>query len=256
MDVTFLMPVRIDSMIRLENLQLTINFLKSNFCCRIFLLESDRYNRSLVERLCANVRYEFVEDKDAVFYRAKYLNRMALQSETKYLAIWDPGVIIPPTQVLDSVWQLRNNKYHVAYPYNGWFMETSDILRAQYLENRDIGFLLRNVDKMQLLNGSCENVGGAVLVARDAYIMAGMENEHFYGWSMEDNERFARWKNLGYSIYRSKGVLFHLTHPQGGNSGYMSNFHRQRVYTELEKTLSETREEILFNINNNYYKIS
>lgn len=256
MDMTFLIPVRIDSMIRLENLQLTIDFLKSNFYCHIFLLESDRYNRHLLDRLCTDIKYEFVEDKDVIFYRTKYLNQMTLQSNTDYLAIWDADIIIPTGQIVDSIQQLRGDKYQVAYPYNGCFMETSDILRAQYFENRDIGFLSRNVEKMRLLNDCHENVGGAVLVNRKAYIMSGMENEHFYGWGAEDNERFFRWKSLDYSIYRSEGVLFPLTHPRGENSGYTSKFHQEKAYAELSKTVAETDEEILHNINNNYYRIS
>jgi predicted glycosyltransferase involved in capsule biosynthesis len=49
-----------------------------------------------------------------------------------------------------------------------------------------------------------------------------MENENFYGWGVEDDERVKRMEVLGFSINRVQGPMFHLWHPRGKNSWYAS----------------------------------
>lgn len=56
---------------------------------------------------------------------------------------------------------------------------------------------------------------GTVFAQTEKYLQAGMENEDFYGWGLEDGERHYRWLSFGYRIYRSEGCLFHLSHPMG-----------------------------------------
>lgn len=65
-------------------------------------------------------------------------------------------------------------------------------------------------------------VGGVFFAKRDSYVSTGKENESFYGWGVEDGERFFRWLKNGKRIERIKGPLFHLTHPRGINSRIFS----------------------------------
>ena len=55
---------------------------------------------------------------------------------------------------------------------------------------------------------------------RQTYVDAGLENENFYGWGLEDGERYYRWLNLGYKVKRIPGPLFHLSHGRGINSTF------------------------------------
>jgi len=61
-------------------------------------------------------------------------------------------------------------------------------------------------------------IGGAFFANLKCYKESGLENENFYGWGMQDGERFYRWRNMGYRIRRIPGPLFHLSHPRGQNS--------------------------------------
>lgn len=63
-------------------------------------------------------------------------------------------------------------------------------------------------------------IGGAFLARRKSYLKVGLENEIFYGWGMEDNERYYRWKDFGNNVEFVSGPLFHLTHGRGINSGF------------------------------------
>ena len=74
-DMTFLIPVRIDSIVRIENLILSVQSLIRNFNTNITVLEASNYPNGIVQKMLGNkVEYLFIEDKDPVFYRTKYLN--------------------------------------------------------------------------------------------------------------------------------------------------------------------------------------
>lgn len=230
-DTTFVIPIRIDSIIRLENFMLTFDHLESNFDTNILVVEASPYNNKIVESLTGrHVRYQFHEDHDPIFYRTRYLNRASSQVATDIIGIWDADVVIDPGQIVEAVAQIRERKCEVAYPYDGNFLDISYILRSHFYVHRDIEFLKRCQSKMRLLYSSEEipnAVGGAFLVSTGKYLSAGAENELFYGWGPEDGERYQRWVKLGYTIFRSRGCLFHLSHPRDINGGRkVSDFSR------------------------------
>jgi hypothetical protein len=161
------------------------------------------------------------------------------------VGIWDTDVIIPHEQITDAANKLREG-YEIAYPYDGRFYDTTDIVRELYLKTESIKTLIKNQPKMVAIYGD-QMKGGAMLVNRTAYIAAGMENENFYGWGPEDFERAERWKIAGYRIYQSKGVLYHLTHHRGSNSVFRSMEQRKNTNKELRRTLMSNREDLELN---------
>jgi len=170
-DMTFLIPVRVDSIVRLENLILTVQSLLKNFNTHIIVLEAANYPNGIIEKMLGNqVDYLFVEDKDPVFYRTKYLNIMTRRSFTPYVGIWDADVIIPKEQILDSIEKLRQG-IEIAYPYDGHFYDTSRMIRELYTHNKSIKFLLKHKEKMNLMYGT-DMKGGAMFVNKEAYIKA------------------------------------------------------------------------------------
>ncbi len=214
-DVSFLIPVRIDSKERLENLYAVLQFIKSNFRTSITVLEAD--TREQVQHKLID-RKLFIEDHDPIFYRTKYLNDITRLTESKFLAIWDTDVIVPTHQITESVKLLRDEQADMIYPYDGKFYNVDKIIRQLYLAKSNIDYLTKNREKFHLVYGDF-SVGGAFIVNRKKYMEAGLENENFYGWGAEDLERIKRWEILGYKIIKTEGVLYHLYHPRGINSG-------------------------------------
>ncbi len=139
-DTTFIIPVRVDSIIRLENLLMTVDCIQKDFDTNIIVLEAAPYNNGIIPILLKNITYWFVKDSDPVLYRTKYLNCMAKETTTDILSLWDTDIVLDAEQIWDSVQQLRDGHCEVAYPYNGDFLDTSDILRNHYWVNRDIDF--------------------------------------------------------------------------------------------------------------------
>lgn len=249
LDCTFLFPVRLDSVVRLENLLLSIQHIQKHFTTNIILLEATEYKNGIIEKLIGkNVRYFFVEDRDPVFYRTKYINRMIDMAITPYIAIWDADVIVPIEQTLDSLKKLRDCEVEMIYPYDGHFYDTSDAIRELYIKTRSLKMLYLQVGKMYLPYGA-SMLGGAFLVNKESYIKSGKENERYYGWGPEDGERFHRWKNLGFKVMHSFGNLYHLSHPRGSNSKFRSTEQARKTKYEVVKTRQSSKEELIKNLN-------
>ncbi len=220
-DVTFLIPIRIDSIVRLENLILTVNFICREFDTNITVLEASNYKNGIIKRLLGNkVDYLFFEDKDPVFYRTKYLNIMTSKALTPIVGIWDADVLIPKEQIVDSINKIKEG-FEIAYPYDGRFFDTSNVIRELYIHKQQIKTLINCIELMSLIYGP-NMKGGAMFVNKVAYQNAGMENENFYGWGPEDWERAERWEILNYNVYCCNGPLFHLSHSRGNNSTFRS----------------------------------
>ena len=245
--MTFLIPLRMDSILRLENLILSVQALLKSFDTNITVLEASNYSNGIIPKMLGNkVTYSFTEDRDSVFYRTKHLNTMTLRSVTPYIGIWDTDIIIPKEQIMDAIEKLRQG-IEVAYPYDGHFYDTSSVIRELYIQNKSIRFLQKNIAKMSLIYGPSMK-GGAMFVNKEAYIQAGMENEKFYGWGPEDFERYDRWKILGLKIHHSQGPLFHLTHSRGSNSTFRSMEQTINTNKEFSITKFSSKEELLKNI--------
>lgn len=217
-DVTFLIPVRIDSEERFENLNLVLEFLKANFKTTIKVLEADAFPYFNND----NVDYKtFVVDDNPIFHRTKYLNQLTKSSTTPYLAIWDTDVILEPQQIVNSVELLRKQEAEMVFPYDGNFYKIPQMIKSIYRDKTDITVFSDNRSKFLRMFGHF-SVGGAFIVNRQAYMEAGMENEKFYGWGPEDIERVKRWEILGYRIRFIDGPLFHLYHKRKLNSWHAS----------------------------------
>lgn len=63
------------------------------------------------------------------------------------------------------------------------------------------------MNSLYMVEGVIGAVGGAIFVQTNKYLQAGMENEDFYGWGLEDGERHYRWLSFGYRIYREWGLF-------------------------------------------------
>lgn len=218
--VTFIIPVRIDSPERSANLDTILEQLSCRRDASILILEADIMPLYKMKKEYSNVRYCFVEDCNSVFHRTKYLNQLLRDTETVLVGIWDTDVILSDEQIDNALLEICEGKAVMSYPYDGRFYFCTPEESSLYRQKGSIDRLL----KLQgLVNFSyiSNSVGGAFLVRKDIYLEVGGENEAFYGWGMEDQERVKRLFILGWPITRVKGPLFHLFHPRNENSCYI-----------------------------------
>ncbi|MCC8198736.1 MAG: hypothetical protein LIP06_09255 [Tannerellaceae bacterium] len=235
-DITFILLVRIDSIERLENILLVTNYLMDNFHTHIYIYEADKYcNHILQKTLKKKIRYQFVEDEDYILHKTKYYNQMANKVNTKFIAIWDADIIAEKKYILECVKRLRENKADMGIPYNGVCLNTSIPVRELFIKKKKIKILYKYKERMEILHHR-SLVGGAVIMNKEKYIEAGLENELFYGWGDEDFNRFHQFRNRKFIIYRSKNILYHLSHPRNENSIYCNELQVYISKNELNRT--------------------
>lgn len=238
LDATFLILARLDSIDRMENILAVTKFLSSHFETNICVSEFSAYNNGLLEKLlCKNIRYTFHEDHDPILYRTRFLNQMTRSVETPFVAVWDTDVIVPVVQLVKAMELLRSGEADFVYPYEKQFLNVPQILRKMYLQQGKIDILEQNSKKMKEMY-TPNPLGGAFLANLQAYRESGLENENFYGWGLEDGERYYRWENHGYKIQRVTGPLFHLNHERGINSAFQNP---DQQLLKLKETISVMR---------------
>lgn len=217
-DITFCIPIRIESAYRSRNLYTLLKYLSKNFSTKYIILEADNKQKLSNDFKMKNLEYFFIKDNDSIFHRTKYINRMLCTAQTPYAAIWDADAIAPVAQII-SAYQTLQKGAAMVYPFSGAFYDLNEQLSSLFEQETDIEKIDFPYCSKPLINGYY-SVGGAFMVNIQEYNRCGAENQHFYGWGPEDAERIARMGILGKEIRRIDGPLYHMYHTRGHNSRY------------------------------------
>jgi predicted glycosyltransferase involved in capsule biosynthesis len=244
-DVTFFILIRLDSIQRLENIIAVTNYLCRYFQTNLVVWEASSYNNGILKSLLnRNVIYKFIEDKDPVLHKTKYYNQILLETRTPFFSIWDADAISDKKYIEEAITLLRSGDADVVYPYNGIFLETTDIIRNLFLKKKSMTVLHKNQNKMNFLYDKIL-YGGAVIIITEKFVWAGMDNEAYYGWGNEDFDRFYRFQTLQLKVHRTDNCLYHLSHPRGLNSKYRSGVFAELSSGELSKTTNSSLNELI-----------
>jgi hypothetical protein len=241
-DVTFLIPVRIDSEERLENLSMVIQYLDKYFDTHVLIAEADKDSKVSGLSLPECCHLIFIEDDDPVFHRTYYNNLLTVKSATPIIAIYDTDIVFSTSQILEAVTLIRNRKADYVSSHDGAFVSVDRLFKAMFGKLLDPELLQYNIGKFS--TGTYRSWGGAAFLNRQSFIEAGMDNEKIDSWGPEDIERMKRMKILEYAVKRIKGPLFHLPHPSSLNSGYHDLSIRIRLMEEYLKISSMRKEEL------------
>lgn len=243
--LTVIMPVRLDSKERMDNLKAVLQHI-SCLDCRVIVLEADKTpvlkeQMWMKEEFMRFIEYRFKPDDAPIFHRTKYINQLLSEATTEIVAVWDADILVSYRQIKEAV-VLINQGCTIAYPYNGEYVMLSDI---------ESNSARRRFDTECLKNRKLPSVfgrpfcGGVFLVHRQRYIKCGGENEHFTGWGPEDAERLRRVSILGYVVkWTKEGQAYHLYHPRGKNSNFYTDKDAIRLRMELVKVCSMDKEEL------------
>ena len=232
-DITFTIPVRIESTDRLNNLNYIVEFLLHNFDTNIIVYEN---GPAQVYENKRQIKHIFEQNNNALFHRTKYLNHMARLATTNYIANYDCDVFFPVKQIVRAYQILVNNETDGIFPYDGLFVNVP----------KNVPPLTYNVDGLNpndYSNFGKNSMGGAIFWNKKVFMDGGMENEHFVSWGCEDWERLNRFTKLGYRIGRVKGPLYHITHSRNQNSSE-ENPHYQNNEVEFHKVNNMTKEQL------------
>lgn len=275
-NVTFIIPLRIDSDDRLRNIILSTSFLLNNFDCKIIIKESDEmpkfvtWAQPLIEKIAdtKNLKYIFEENYDEHFHRTRLLNEMILETTTDIVVNYDSDIILPISSYIQAKEMLDSKKYDVVYPYRfGEKGERKVVLDTKVEDENDLNNLLNfplirefisefNPEVLDKSYGYAQHMNGpgwaeygmVQFFNTEVYKEGYLENENFIAYAPEDVERHHRWNILGYTIGRIDNHAYHLEHKRTQNSWFNNPFmQKNNQLWEYLKNLS--KDEVI-----NYYE--
>jgi predicted glycosyltransferase involved in capsule biosynthesis len=244
-DVSFLIPARIDSRERWENLDAVIKYISNNFDTCIYVLEADCDQKIQPDEINAKFSYHFVYDSSAVYHKTRYVNMLLRLANSTYAVVWDADVIAHPDLVLSGICKLREQKSFLVIPYDGRVFSAGALLSSIFKQNLDLNILNESIAMMHLMYGYY-STGGAFLINREQYLEIGGDNENIIGWGPEDMERVRRLEVLGLDVCYEEGkALYHLWHPRKSNSWYANPQTELKNRQEFLRTCRSDRVSLL-----------
>lgn len=240
-DVTFTIPVRYESKDRENNVRTVIKYLLHHLDTNIILWEDDKTAKTpsvLGPKILSKINYYFNKNNEYLFHRTRFLNEMAMMSDTPIIVNYDSDLIVERETFQRCAEMIRNEGYEYLVGYSRDINKTPQASHTKLLETFDPKTVKVLPKKMKATDGS------PAWFLKEAFIRGGMENEKFMSWGYEDNERNRRFKQVGLKFGRPGRPLWHLEHARVSNN-FNSNpklQHNRRLY---ESVARETREECI-----------
>jgi predicted glycosyltransferase involved in capsule biosynthesis len=245
MDLTFLIPIRIETEDRLRNVISSVSYLLKHIPAKIIVKEVSSNPIFEIRALpeikkyanTDNLTFLYEKDDDPFFCKSKVLNDLLVKSDTKVVANYDADCILPITSYHQAYSAIKNDQVDVVYPYGcgvyQWRSEYNVEVYNEFVEKLNVSVL----DKRKILYNS--TIGWVQFVNRKKYIQSYMMNENFISWGCEDSEFYYRMSFLGNRIARIDDYVYHLEHSRTFNSWFSNpNFNSNNNLWNTIKTFN------------------
>ena len=226
MNLTFLIPTRIETEDRLRNIISSVSYLLKHIPAKVIVKEVSGRNTfqdiavpEIRKRVNTdNLTCLFEENNDPLFCKSKVLNDLIVASDTKVVANYDADCILPIYSYNQAYSLINEDLADVVYPYQcgiyQWCAEYNSNIFAEFIDELNTSVL---DDNKRLSNST---IGWTQFVNRQKYIDSFMMNENFISWGCEDDEFYYRMSVMGNRIARVDGYVYHLEHSRTHNSWF------------------------------------
>lgn len=248
MDLTFLIPTRIETDDRLLNIISSVSYLLKNTPAKVLVKEvapnATFKFRALPEIKkyvdISNLNYIFEETNDNLFCKSKVLNDLIVVADTKIVANYDADCILPVSSYYKAYDLIDKGEADVVYPYGcgvyQWKTEYNPQIFERFITQLDTTVL----DENKTLSNS--TIGWTQFIDRQTYINSYMMNENFVSWGCEDDEFYFRMSTLGNRIARVDAYVYHLEHCRTHNSWFSNpNFNSNWLLWNTIKTFDKNQ---------------
>jgi len=248
MNLTFLIPTRIETEDRLRNIISSVSYLLAHVPAKVIVKEvsgRDTFKfRALPEikkRVSVeNLTYLYEENNDPLFCKSKVLNDLIVAADTKVVANYDADCILPISSYHQAYGLINDNEADVVYPYGcgvyQWKADYNMQIYDEFISKLDTSVL----DRSKTLSNS--TIGWTQFINRQRYIDCYMMNENFISWGCEDDEFYFRMSTLGNRIARVDNYVYHLEHGRTHNSWFSNpNFNNNWQLWNTIKTFDKNQ---------------
>ncbi len=227
-DVTFCIPVHLDSIHRKQNLELILKFLRYYFDTNIAVGEITYDSKPKLAHLQKDYMYVHYDNPEKFFHKTKLLNMLYLKTETPYVFSYDCDVLFPPQQIVKCVTLLRKRIYDACLPFRDYTIHVPRQFYKVIYETLDLSRIKKPDDLADNEWKNASQVDGLALgLTQKMIFRMGFENENFKSWGPEDSERLYRIQFMGGKIGKVVGVGYHINHFRGIQSTNRNAFFKQ-----------------------------
>jgi predicted glycosyltransferase involved in capsule biosynthesis len=261
MDLTFLIPTRIETEDRLRNIISTVSYLLRHVPAKVIVKEVSHHPtfkfRAIPEIRkytdTSNLTYLYEETQETLFCKSKVLNDLIVAADTKVVANYDADCILPLESYHQAYDAINSDQADIVYPYGcgvyQWRAEYNQNIYEEFVNQLDVSVL----DKKKTLSNS--TIGWTQFVNRQKYIDSYMMNENFISWGCEDDEFYYRMSVLENRIGRIDSYVYHLEHSRTHNSWFSNpNFNNNWTLWNTIKTFDK-EQLVEYYKNQDYLKI-
>lgn len=216
-DVTFMIPVCIESIDRVKCITIVLDYLIKNFNTNIIILEEG--SGSVFPSMRKSewepyVKYIYRKSTESLFHKTLDLNLMAKKSETSIICALDSDCLFYVDQYVRSVQKIRSGILDFCYPFDQPLHNIADTLIGELESTLDLTSIHSRIQPVTELVPP----GGCFFMNKSKFLEGGMENQFMISYGPEDTERRDRFLILGYKVGNVSGPLFHINHSRTTNS--------------------------------------
>lgn len=228
MDLTYILPTRIESEDRLKNIITSVTYLLKNFPeAKVIVKEvskRDTFKFRAIPEIkkfvdTNNLRYVFEKSDDHLFHKTRILNDLIMLADTSVICSHDVDVVYPVSSHKNAYRLIKENKLDVVYPYGCGVWQ----YQVNYPIETFQKFLNSGFD-MEITKPNCRTesstIGWTQFYSKDAVLKGGLWNENFLSWGAEDCEFYFRYNILGFRVGRVNDWIWHFEHGRTHNSHY------------------------------------
>lgn len=232
-NTTFIIPIYIESIDRLNNARTVLGYLNKWFKTNVIIHELiddvskltflDTFKNLNIKHLTENREYKN-------YHRTRQLNEMLDMVETLVTVNYDIDILLPIKSYVIAEYMILNGECDVVYPY-GFGDYQYEVMKGR----GEFYFDIDNINGKYLNNHRSE-YGHCIFFNTNTYKKYGGENENFISYGPEDYERYERFKNLGCGIKRIDDYVYHLEHDRTSFSSEDNpDFNKNKeLYMELK----------------------
>jgi hypothetical protein len=244
-NTTFIIPVFIESIDRLNNCITVLSYLNYHFNTNVIIHEMyDKESKLNFLKKFKNLNIKHIKEKNTTghYHRTRQLNEMLSMVETDVVCNYDIDVVLPINTYIISEYLLKNSIFDVVYPYGDGFYQVQ-VPQSISKDEFDVNFSIDELtgDKEKAEFGHCQ------FFKTDIYKGIGGENENFISYGPEDKERFLRCLKFNLKIHRIYDFVYHFEHSRSFNSN------ENNSYFQKNKELCEKIEKMNYDQFIQYY---
>lgn len=181
-DVAFLIHIQSGNVEDLQNVHLIIAYLTGSLGTNIILLETGTVKQMDTLLLPSEVNYLFVQESDHCRHDLHYAAAV-IPENIPIIAWYDPGTIIPLSQLTQSVALLREKRCNIIAPYNGETLQVDSLLKEIFRYIMDANVFCENKGKFHAVQSNRKET----LIFNRSVIS---EEDHSQPFYLEDGARY------------------------------------------------------------------